>query len=260
MLDNSMKQLSFQEVSFAYEGTQKNVLSNFSFDVEKNDIVAILGPNGAGKTTMLNLAMGLYQPLKGNIFLNEKKLQNYERRFVGEQIALVPQSENVNFEFTVREYLLIGRTPYMNFLGTPKKEDYDCVDTMLKKVEIDHLAHKYVTTLSGGEFQLILLARALTQEPSILLLDEPTSHLDLANKSHLVKIIRTLQQSGMAVLLTTHDPQMAYRLATKVILMKDGKIFKVGSPRDILTTKYLSETYEVQVQVQRANGQLYFVW
>ena len=251
---------SFKNINFTYPNTTKQVLNDFSFEVEKGDVVAILGPNGSGKTTMLNLALGLYQPSSGEIKLNQKTLSLLHRKNVGEEIALVPQTENVNFEYTVREYLLIGRTPYLNFLDAPKKEDYDCVEKAIKKIGIQYLADKFVTNLSGGEFQLVLVARAITQQPSIMLLDEPTSHLDLANKAQLVRIVRSLQKEGITALLTTHDPQMAYRLATKVILMKNGQVYKIGAPKDVLTTQDLSETYDVPVEVKRIEDQLLFIW
>lgn len=252
--------ISFQNVYFGYPNSNQEVIHDFSFDIQKGDVVAILGPNGAGKTTLLNLSLGLLIPKKGAINLSGTSIEGIHRKNVGKQIAFVPQTEMVNFEFTVREFLLLGRTPYLGFLASPNKNDVFYVEKALEKTGIKHLENKFVTTLSGGEFQLVLVARALTQDPQILLLDEPTSHLDLANKSQLVKIIRELKNEGITSVLTTHDPQLAQRLANKVILMKKGNIYKFGLPKDVLTTEDLSYTYNVPVEVKHVEEQLLFLW
>ena len=252
--------ISFQKVFFGYPNSNQEVIHDFSFEIHKGDVVAILGPNGAGKTTLLNLTLGLLVPKNGEIQLSGESIADIHRRNVGKKIAFVPQTEMVNFEFTVREFLLLGRTPYLGFLATPTKRDLFYVENALEKTGIKHLENKYVTTLSGGEFQLVLVARALTQDPQILLLDEPTSHLDLANKSQLVKIIRELKKEGITSILTTHDPQLAQRLASKVILMKKGNIYKFGLPKDVLTTEDLSFTYDVPVEVKHVEEQLLFLW
>lgn len=252
--------LSYNDIYFSYPNSTQEVIKNFSFDIQQGDVVAILGPNGAGKTTLLNLSLGLLTPNKGHIRLSDFSMIELQRRNIGKQIALVPQTEMVNFEFTVREFLLLGRTPYLGFLASPKTEDLIFLEQALEKTGIKHLENKFVTTLSGGEFQLVLVARALTQDPKILLLDEPTSHLDLANKSQLVKIIRDLRNEGITTVLTTHDPQLAQRLANKVILMKKGNIYKFGKPQEILTTKNLSHTYDVPVEVKHVEEQLLFLW
>lgn len=252
--------LSFNSIYYSYSNAKHPAVEEFSFQVQSTDIITVLGPNGSGKTTLLNLSLGLLQPQKGHIHLQGQSLAQLNRRHIGTQVALVPQSEQINFDYTVLDYLLIGRTPYLTLFQTPQDSDLVAVHQAMETIGISSLALKRVTELSGGELQLVLVARALAQQPALILLDEPTSHLDLANKSRLIHTLRKLQSQGITTLLTTHDPQMANRLATKVILMKAGKVYQAGVPSKVLTSTHLSSTYDVPVKVKHIDNQLLFIW
>jgi len=165
-------------------------------------------------------------------------------------VGLVPQIEHIPFEFSVMEYVLLGRAPYLGILQMPSDEDYQTVSEILQTLKLTHLAHRVVLDLSGGERQMVLLARALAQQPRILLLDEPTSHLDLSNKGHILRILKDLAEQGVTIIFTTHDPYTAVLR----ILMRDGNILDSGPIEQVLKADKLTSTYGVPVRVVKVNG------
>ena len=181
--------LSFRGVGFGYAKGLPDAVSHLDFDIPPASITAILGPNGAGKTTLLHLALGLFHPRCGEIQVGGKPIRKYSRRELSHWIGLVPQNEYMPYEFSVLEYVILGRSPYLGPLDMPDPQDTAIALQSLKTVGISHLADRVVHELSGGEIQLVVVARALAQQPRILLLDEPTSHLDLSNKHTVLKIL-----------------------------------------------------------------------
>jgi iron complex transport system ATP-binding protein len=246
--------LRIHELSFAYTLDRPNAVEKVNFEILPNTITAVLGPNGAGKTTLLHLLLGLMTPKGGEIFLDEKPLKSYSRRMLSQWIGLVPQSEALQFEFTVLEYLLLGRAPYLGPLEQPGEEDVAIARQSLETVGIRLLEERSVLTLSGGEQQLVTLARALTQQPKILLLDEPTSHLDLNNRNTTLRILDQLRANNTTIVFTTHDPEAAALVADHLVLMRTGEVLDTGLMENTFTSEKLSKTYGTPVNVIRMDG------
>jgi iron complex transport system ATP-binding protein len=252
--------LSFENVFFGYEKKSPPVINGLNLQINEGKIASILGPNGAGKTTLLFLALGWLRNWKGNISLLGKPLQNYSRKSLGKLIALIPQSEHIPFEYTVLEYVLLGRAPYLPPLGMPSDADQEIAFEALERVGISHLYSSSILGISGGERQLVLAARALTQKPRLLLLDEPTSHLDLSNKYRLIKILRKLKEEGTTILMTTHEPEIALAISDDTILMNKGQVVSTGSTADVVSDINLTQIYSVPVKIIEVEGKRQVQW
>jgi len=252
--------LSFENIRYIYPTAKAAVMENFDLQIAPGTITAILGPNGAGKTTLLHLALGWLRPADGVIKLNGKPLNSFSRRELGQWMGLVPQNENTPFEFSLLEFVLLGRTPYMAPLAMPGATDIEISRQKLSEVGMSALSERSVPSLSGGERQLVLVARALAQQPKILLLDEPTSHLDLSNKSKLVQVLRKLQSQGVTIVFTTHEPDVASALATHMVLMREGKVLKSGVAAEVMTDAALSELYDMSILVKEVEGKRIVLW
>ena len=252
-----MKQsmIGLENIQFHYD-PGKTILNDLSLSVEKGSITAILGPNGTGKTTLLHTILGLLAPQAGEIWIAGKNIADYKRSELSQVMALVPQSEVVPFNFRVIEYVLLGRTPQLGFLDMPSEQDIELVRETLDLLEVSHLEQRAVTELSGGEQQMVVLARALVQQPQVLLRDEPTSHLDLSNKGRLLKILETLAQRGVTIVFSTHDPDAAAMIADHVILLKAGAVLDAGLIEKVLTSEKLTQTYGTEVKVLEIDGRL----
>jgi iron complex transport system ATP-binding protein len=246
--------ISLSNLTFSYDANLQNAISDLSLEIPAGSIAAILGPNGAGKSTLLHIILGMLAPQGGQVLLDGKNLSFYSRREMSRLVGLVPQIEHIPFEFSVMEYVLLGRAPYLGILQMPSDEDYQTVSEILQTLKLTHLAHRVVLDLSGGERQMVLLARALAQQPRIMLLDEPTSHLDLSNKGHILLILKDLAEQGVTVIFTTHDPYTAVLSAEYLILMRDGNILDSGPIEQVLKADKLTSTYGVPVRVVKVNG------
>lgn len=252
--------LSFEQVRFGYNPKTHPVVDSLDLTLKRDCITAILGPNGAGKTTLLFLALGWLKPWAGRISLSGKALEKYSRRALGQQIALIPQSEYIPFEYSVMEYVLLGRSPYLPPLGMPSRVDEELAYQALEKVGITNLLDHSMLGISGGERQLVLAARALAQEPKLLLLDEPTSHLDLSNKYRLVQILKSLREHGTTILMTTHEPDIALSVCEETILMEKGRVLMAGPTSQVVTGENLSRIYHVPVKIITAEGKNQVLW
>lgn len=245
---------SVSELSFGYDGPGGDVLRELSLEVPGGTVTAILGPNGSGKTTLLRLMLGVLHPRAGVIRLANRPLGSYPRRERSQAVGLVPQDEHIPFDFTVLEYVLLGRAPYLNPLQMPGEADRQVALEALHTVGLSGMEERTLPTLSGGERQLATVARALAQQPRVLLLDEPTAHLDLSNQGRLLAIIRALAARGTTALLTTHDPGLAAAVAGFVVLMRGGRVLAAGPVEATLTEETLSATYDVPVRVFQVDG------
>jgi iron complex transport system ATP-binding protein len=243
-----------KEVSFRYGPSEPWVLNRVSLDIPAGAVTALLGPNGSGKSTLLHLLLGLLAPGEGEILLLGRPSDEYERRETSRILGLVPQDEPVVFELSVLEYVLLGRAPYLDLLEMPKSDDRRLAQEALLTAGIAALERRPLLTLSGGERQLATVARALAQQPRILLLDEPTSHLDLANARHILQVLCSLKNAGKTIIFTTHDPNAAAAIADQVILLRAGQVLSSGPSAVALTSAHLSSTYGVEVEVLQIRG------
>jgi iron complex transport system ATP-binding protein len=252
--------LEFERVGYGYGSGQTEALREFSAEVRSAAVTAVLGPNGAGKTTLLHLALGWLSPREGRVLFGGRPLSSYSRRELGRSIAFVPQSERIPFQYSVLEYVVLGRASYLPTLALPGAKDIGIGKEAIDRVGIAALAHRDVTTLSGGERQLASIARAIAQGPKLLLLDEPTSHLDLANKARLLELVLELKAAGTTVLFTTHEPDAAAAVATRIVLMRSGRALKSGDLDEVFSSESLSETYGFPVGVSKVDGRRIVGW
>jgi iron complex transport system ATP-binding protein len=241
-------------LSFGYNGAKRSILQDMALTIPGGTITAILGPNGSGKTTLLRLLLGVLRPQQGSIQLAGRPQGSYTRREMGRLIGLVPQDEHIPFDFSILEYVLMGRAPYLGTLATPGADDHQAAAEALRTTGLADMRHRPLPNLSGGERQLAVVARALAQQPQVLLMDEPTAHLDLGNKGRLLAIMRDLVTRGVTVVLTTHDPNLAASVASYTVLMRQGEVLEAGPPEATLTGPKLSAIYDVPVQVFQVDG------
>lgn len=246
--------LTVNSISFTYNVESPAAVNEVSFEILPNTVTAILGPNGAGKTTLLHLLLGLKKPVTGSILVEDVPIHEYTRRELSQWIGLVPQSEYVPFEYTVEEYILLGRAPYLGPLDLPGNEDIEIARQSMKEIGIEKLNQRPLPELSGGEFQLAMLARALCQKPRIMLLDEPTSHLDLGNRNTTLRILNQLKRDGTTIIFSTHDPEAAALIADYVVLMRSGQVLDAGTLDETFTDEKLSKTYGTTLEVVRIDG------
>jgi iron complex transport system ATP-binding protein len=224
------------------------VLEGVSIEISEGDIVSILGPNGSGKTALLKTLDTILKPYKGSIYIDMKNILNIPRRELAKIIGYVPQTIAFYPGLKVIDFVVTGRRPYIEF--SPTRKDFEIIYKVLNEVDIEHLADRYLSQLSGGELQRVLIARALAAQPRILLLDEPTSNLDIKYQIEVLELIKRLSRGNNAtVVMALHDLTQAYRYSDKVILLKNGKIFSMGRPEDVLTPKNIEMVYGVKVTV-----------
>ena len=239
--------LRIEGLSAGYEA--RHVLRNVSLAVAAGEVVALIGPNGAGKSTLIRAVSGVI-PAAGVVRTNGDDFRALGSMQRARYLAVVPQAAALPAAFSVWEIVLLGRTPYLGFLGHPSRSDEALAHTALERVSATHLADRRVGELSGGEAQRVLLARALCQAAPILLLDEPTAHLDLQYQVNLLSLVRSLaHQDHLAVLIAMHDLNLAARYADRVALMVNGEIRAEGTPADVLTAELISQAYCLPVNV-----------
>ena len=241
-------------VDFRYHQHTPWVMEDLSLEVPGGVITAVLGPNGTGKTSLLHIMLGLLQPSSGSVRIYGRDHRTYSRRELSQTISLVPQFEQIPFNFSVLEYVLLGRSPYLKPFQVPGEEDLEIANQSLRSAGIHSLRHQPVTELSGGERQLVHLSRALTQQAQILLLDEPTAHLDLENQGRVLRLLKDMASRGVTVVLTTHDPNAAIFAADHFVLMNGGRIVNEGDVSRVITAENLSAIYRSPIRVEQESG------
>lgn len=246
--------LALHDVTFRYDGNKEPVLDGVSLEVAAGSVIALLGPNGSGKTTLLSLLLGRLDPESGEQTVLGQSAGSLDRRQRSRLIGLVPQRESYPYGFTVLQYVLLGRAPHLGMLESPSAADHRAARSALATAGIDQLSERLIATLSGGEQQLATIARALAQKPKVMLMDEPTAHLDLRNHRRVVELIHRLRDSGTAVVVTTHDPNAAVAMADDAYLLNSGRIVAAGPVREILTVANLGATYGIEVQIAYVDG------
>lgn len=243
-----MNLLITKDLSFAYDN-KKTVFSDVSFSLSNGEILTIIGPNGIGKSTLLRCLLGVSKPTAGEILVDGKPIQNYNRREIAHQIAVVQQDYHLNVDISVRDYLLTARASYLGKFEMPGKTDEKLVVNNLKKYQLFSTYHQSFNDLSGGQQQLLTIIRAVIQQPQILLLDEPMSSLDLKRQAEVIQLLKKLSEMGMGIIMTTHLPDHAFMLGGQIGLFNQNGHLQIGKQKDLATEKNLSQIYGTRVKL-----------
>ncbi|MFH0795337.1 MAG: ABC transporter ATP-binding protein [bacterium] len=249
-----MALFELSNVYFAYN--RSPVLESCDAEIEAGAFIGIIGPNGAGKSTLLHLMSGVLRPQRGRVLYRGRPVADYPRRHIAQEIAMVPQLSDSVFPFRVREIVLMGRHPYLSALAFEGKRDFEIVDRVMDITGTQQLADKRFNELSGGERQLVLIARALAQQPEVLLLDEPTASLDLHHQRAILQIVNRLnRQEKRTVILVSHDINVAALYCKEIAVLHGHKIFSRGRPEELLKRELLESLYGQAVEIlKRADG------
>lgn len=231
---------------------EKKVLKGLSFSVEEGSCLGIIGPNGSGKTTLFRAITRVLKPYQGEIFYKEKTISRIPRRELAREIAVLPQALSITFSYSVEEFVLMGRFPYLGRLEKAKEVDLEIVEKAMTLADIRSLRERRVSELSGGERQRAILAQALAQEPKLLLLDEPTAHLDIGHQIEILDLVRNLnRKKEVTVIMVSHDLNLAGEYCDELILLKEGEIYQKGSPEEVLSYIHIEAVYETVVIVKK---------
>ncbi|MFA6431094.1 MAG: ABC transporter ATP-binding protein [Candidatus Margulisiibacteriota bacterium] len=244
-----MTVLKIEKLVCGYE-PNKPIVKEVSFDVDEGAFLGVVGPNGCGKTTLLKAIAGLLKPMHGSIMLGNHLLTSMDRRELAREIAFVPQLMEPVSGFSVGDLVMLGRTPYFQRFSFETADDYEAVRWAIEELNIDGLTDRSVTELSGGEFQRVAIARALAQEPRLLILDEPISHLDLRYQVNICKLLKKLR-THRSIIATFHDLNVAARFCSHLILMKNGSIIAQGLPNEVVTPENIWKAYRIKVSVKK---------
>ncbi len=226
---------------------EREVLHDISFEMQTGEALCLLGPNGVGKSTLFKTILGFIKPIAGRICFDGQDMSSWHRKQYGQTIGYIPQSHSPSFAFTVFEVVLMGRTPFLNGISSAKKHDEEIAHNALEQLGIDHLADRNYVELSGGERQMVLVARALAQQPTFLMMDEPTASLDMGNQSRVLERIYYLASAGYGVVMTTHDPNQAFLLDSKVICVSNKSEIVCGRANEVLTQECLKNLYGTDI-------------
>ena len=244
--------LSLKSVHVSLGG--QPVLRGVDLEVRPGEVVGLVGSNGAGKSTLVRVASGVLNPDAGSISLMGRSLASYSRRELAQQIAVVPQDLHVPFPFLAGEIVLMGRAPHQAWLGFETREDVERARDAMESMGIAQLANRSILELSGGERQLVLVARAVAQESPWLLLDEPTAFLDLRHRVTALRVVRERAARGHAALLVSHDLSLAARVCDRLVMLSEGRVVAEGPPGEILTRERLREVFGIDAEVMAVPG------
>lgn len=231
------------------------VLDGVDLSLNEGEILVLLGPNGSGKTTLLKCINKILKPFGGVVLLDGRDVLRMDESEVAKHFGYVPQDHRPPFPYKVIDFVLLGRTPYIGMFSVPSRRDYEIAMEALRLVGMEGFADRAYTELSGGQRQLVLIARALATEARILLLDEPTAHLDFNNAHRVLKTIRRLvREKGLSAIMTLHDPNLAQIYGDRIALIHNRKIVRVGPPEEVLTEELIRMVYGIGVRLVRVDG------
>ena len=260
--NEKVKMIKLENISFSYDDT--SIIDRLDLNIEKGEWVGLLGPNGAGKTTLLKLISGALcavHDAHSHIYLDDKPINSYSRKEMAKLMAVVPQDSSFTFSFTALEIVLMGRAPYLKHFGFETAGDIEIARDAMEKTDTWQFRERKIDQLSGGERQRVIVARALAQGPKILLLDEPTSFLDLKHQINIMDIISELNRNGITIISALHDVNLAISYCGRIALLNKGKIVSDGSPKEIVTYANLKEVFNADVYVgtNEFTGMPYYV-
>lgn len=243
-------ELMLEVKSLAFSYGNRPIFENVSFSLNKGEIMCILGPNGAGKSTLIKCIAGILKPATGSVYIQGEDTVSLGVRGIARNIGYVPQQNEVVFPFTVLDFVVMGRAPHLSMFASPGAEDVKLAKESLAMVGISDLAERPVAKLSGGQSQMVLIARALVQKPALLLLDEPTSHLDFGNQILVLETVQKLASLGMSIVMNTHMPDHAFLLGDRAAALSGGRLVAVGKVETVVTSKMMSSVYGVNVAIR----------
>ncbi|VDA99536.1 hypothetical protein S1OALGB6SA_605 [Olavius algarvensis spirochete endosymbiont] len=252
--------ITINELFFTWPNAESPFFKNLNLRFRKGYTICLIGPNGSGKTSLMELILGWRRADSGYVGIGGRSIASIPSRERGQMMALVPQEERISFSYSVLEYVLLGRAPFLPPLASPGRDDKNYARNSLDRVGISHLIRRLLPSLSGGEKRMVLIARALVQNPRIMLLDEPVNHLDPANCERIIEILIDLKSSGITIVMSSHDPAIVLRLADQVVLLRSHETPVMGSPDKLLTSKNLSELYGVIARVVDVEGRKLILW
>lgn len=238
--------IDVKNLHFSYQKHQ--VLSGVNLHLHKGEVVSLLGPNGCGKSTLIRLILKLLRG-NGEIFINDKAIEKYSHKDIASHIAYIPQYNNTPFNYSVLEMVLMGRVSKLDFFASPSAHDNEIAHKALQRVGIEHLAKKAFGQLSGGQKQMVLLARAIAQEVDTFIMDEPVAGLDYGNQIRLLELIHELSKQGYTFLKTTHYPDHALLISSRVVVMNGGKIISDGTPDEVITKEMIQNVYSIDADI-----------
>ncbi len=226
-----------------------DIVKGVTCSADRGDILCLVGPNGCGKTTLFRLLLGSLQPREGSIRIDKKDTRGMSPKELASLIAYIPQYHTPIFSFTVLEVVMMGRASHLSAFDAPKAVDREAAFAALEKVNALHLANRKYTTLSGGQRQLILIARAICQSAKIFVMDEPAANLDYANHQLLMDVVVDLSKKGYCIIMSTHSPEHPASIGTKVLLMREGQVAGFGTPKEVITPEKLEAVYGIEMDV-----------
>lgn len=227
----------------------KIILDRISFQIEHNCLVSVLGANGVGKSTLFRCMLGIQKGYTGEIIINGMNIRNISAKLLAENIAYIPQSHIPTFNYSALDVVLMGATSQSGFFGVPKKEHKKQAMLALETLHIAHLASRGYLNISGGERQLVLIARALAQQAKVLIMDEPTSNLDYGNQIRVLELVKELSRNGYTIIQSIHNPEQAFLYADQVLVLKEGKVEDIGTPNEVLDKTLIKKIYNINVEL-----------
>jgi iron complex transport system ATP-binding protein len=252
-----MKRL--QTRGLTYRIGERLILNNVSLDMAAGDNIALLGANGAGKSTLMRLLLGLLTPHAGEVLIDGQPMRSMKRRAVARQIAYVPQSHVPSFPFSVGHIVGQGRLPTVGLGHALSRDDKACVQQSLNDLGILHMSERPYTELSGGERQLVLIARAIVQRANTIILDEPVTGLDYGHQLRLLALLKRLASKGISILSSTHRPEHALASANRVLVLHEGRLIADGAPHDVIDSALMARLYQVAVEQIDTDGHRFFI-
>ncbi|KPJ74156.1 hypothetical protein AMJ52_01750 [candidate division TA06 bacterium DG_78] len=242
-----MMAIEAQQITFSY--VTDEVIKNVSLTIEQGEFLGIIGPNGAGKSTLLRILCGILQPRYGIVRIFDQNIKHIHSKRIAQHIGFVCQETHFSLNFLVEDIVHMGRYPYLRAFQKQSKQDHKAVDDACEAADVSQFRKRPINSLSSGERQRVVIARTLAQEPKVLLLDEPTSHLDLYHQSAIMELLKKLNGQGMSIIIVNHDLNLAGLYCQRLILMHRGELYAEGPPQSLLNRETLQEVYHTDVEI-----------
>lgn len=242
--------MAIEAIDISFKYGKRTILKKCSFKLEEGKLYCILGRNGSGKTTLLRILTGNLLPYSGSVLINGQDIQARSRQELAKLLAFVPQEHNAVFSYSVRDMVVMGRNPHLAFFARPTPADYQIADKALARVGLLSLKNRSYMDISGGERQMVFLARVIAQEASYFMLDEPTSHLDFSNQKSIMRMLQAIiREKGGSAVIALHDPSLTLEFADEVLMLKNGSLYAQGVVEEVMTSANLAYLYDMDIKI-----------